>query len=274
MNQSNRPRIELLPIGRELLTGRIRESNAQWMAERITRIGGNAARITVLDDNVFDIAREVRAASKRGTDFLIACGGLGPTFDDITLKALAEGAGIAIELDEQAQAFIAGKYREYFAKGQVPHSEMTPEREKMARLPVGGRIIENEVGVAPGVVFHIGGMAIVALPGPPREMQPMYLSAVESLIADALENRSFKEVTLATDGTDESVLTSACREISESFSGLHAKTNPTFFGDENGLTITLSVWAESDEQCRVMIGDAIESLEMKLVGLSITLTQI
>lgn len=241
--------IELMPVGREILTGRTHESNARWMAQRITAMGGLVRRVTVVDDNKEAIAEELQAAWKRGAHFLITTGGLGPTFDDVTMAGLAKGAGLMLELHHKPLAFVQKKYEEYYAKGHVQHPDLTPERQKMAILPKGSEWYENETGAAPGAYFRYRGMGVFALPGPPRELQPMYLAHVEPILAQTLGRRAFAEETVRTDGTDESVLTKACVELTDDIPGLHAKTNPTFFGDSKGLTITLSVWADSELSC-------------------------
>ncbi len=241
--------IELMPIGREILTGRINESNARWIAQRITAMGGTVHRVSVLDDDKEAIADQLQDAWKRGAHFLIATGGLGPTFDDITMAGLAKGAGLILELDHKPLAFVQKRYEEFHAKGHVLSPDLTPERQKMAILPKGSQWYKNETGVAPGVYFRYRGMGVFALPGPPRELEPMYSAHVEPIIAQALGRRAFAEETMRTDGTDESVLTKICRELTDDIPGLHAKTNPTYFGDTKGLTITLSIWADSELEC-------------------------
>ena len=264
--------IEVVPVGREILTGRIQESNANWIAKRILALGQIVRRITVIDDDRDTLAQEVRAAAARKTDLLIITGGLGPTFDDVTLAGLADGAGVKLELHTEARAFVAKKYLEYFELGQVPHSELTPEREKMAMLPVGSAMLANATGAAPGVHFKLGFMEIFALPGPPGEMRPIFLDQVEPIVAKIAGKAVFAEATCHTDSTDESVLTPLCRELTESISGLHAKTNPTFFGDEQGLLITLSVWCSSAATCDHILAEAKRRLEVGLPKSGVKIT--
>ena len=257
-------RIEILPIGRELLYGRVMETNANWMAKKITAEGKKVARITILNDHEDVIAQEISQAKNRHTDFLITCGGLGPTFDDITIPALAKGTNLDLELNLEALEFVGKKYREYFKKGFVPFEELTAEREKMALLPKGCRWLPNREGSAPGVLFYFDKMAVFALPGPPKELQPMFTDYVLPTIAKAEGDKGFLEVTINTDGKDESVLTPLCKELVEAISGIHAKTNPNFFGSSNGISITLSAWGENQELCGETIDKARKWLKEKL----------
>lgn len=258
------PTIELIPIGREILTGRIHEKNAQWLAQHITAMGGLISRITVLDDEQTVIAGELIAAQKRGTDFFITTGGLGPTFDDITLESLAKGANLKLEANPKAREMVIQRYIEYFRKGQVPHADMIPEREKMFLLPAGSNVIPNYLGAAPGVHFFVGQTQVFALPGPPRELEPMALSTVLPIIQSTLTNRTFEQATVHTNCTDESILTSLCKKLSDQINGLHVKTNPTYFGDAEGLAITFSVWAESGPEAHSIIELATNKLKEKL----------
>lgn len=263
--------IELFPIGREILTGRVLDRNSRWIAQRLTAMGGHVTRIVTLNDDVGAIGAELQAAATRGAQIVITTGGLGPTFDDVTLEALARGAGIALAVDVQALGFVEERYRTFHEKGQVPFAKMTPERNKMARLPARSHWLPNPEGAAPGAQFTFGRTEVFALPGPPREMQPMFTKSVEPWIATRFEKRAFAQRTLQTDGTDESVLTGLCRELTEAHANLHAKTNPTFFGDDHGLTITLSVWDASQKDCDRILDQAHRRLAAKLIAKGVSL---
>lgn len=264
LGENNMARIEILPVGREILTGRISERNAKFIAGRVAAMGGLVQRITIVDDSADAIIDSMTGALERGTQFLVVCGGLGPSFDDVTMAAVAEGAGLELEINEEALEFVQSKYHEYFKRGHVPFSELTDEREKMAWLPQGAMMIPNPVGAAPGARFNLGTMEIFTLPGPPIEMEPMYLSHVEPVLARAIGKRAFMEKTVDTNCYDESVLTQVCRELTEFFPGLHAKSNPTFFGDKKALTVTFSVWCEQERVCRDLTKQAIDQLQEKL----------
>lgn len=247
------PIIEIMPIGRELLTGRVQEKNAGRLAQKITTAGGLVSRITILDDELETIAAELIAAKNRSADFVITTGGLGPTFDDITLAALSKGAGLELKANPEAKEMVMQRYREYFDKGQVPHADMIPERKKMFMLPKSAKMIPNYAGAAPGVNFFAGKTQVFALPGPPRELEPMFRDTVLPIIESRLSDRAFEQSTLHTHCTDESILSPLCKELTEQIEGVHLKTNPTWFGDKEGLAITISVWDASKSKAMAKI---------------------
>ena len=100
------PTVEILAIGNELLRGEILDTNTQWLCRLVTARGGRVGRVTLLADVEAEIAAAVRAAIERGVAVLFTSGGLGPTDDDLTLAAVARGAGVEVVLNEQARAMV------------------------------------------------------------------------------------------------------------------------------------------------------------------------
>ncbi len=243
-------RVEIIAVGKEILSGRIRESNANWMAGALTSHGFRVEKITVLDDDMEVIAAQILSAKKRATEILILCGGLGPTFDDVTMAGVAKGLGLELGINRKALEFVRQKYQEYFDKEHVSFADLTPEREKMALLPKDAQWIPNPVGAAPGAILIMDKLNIFVLPGPPKELMPMFNNFVLPAIITRNKNERFQEISMETDCKDESFLTKFCKDAVDKFPGLHAKTNPTFFGDSTGLTITLSVGAKTGLECK------------------------
>jgi len=237
-------RVEVLAVGREILTGRRLESNANWVAKRIATLGGQLQRIAVVDDDIEAIGAEIANAKANGTDVLVITGGLGPTFDDVTLEGVAKALGVELEPSAEARQFIEDRYHELFSAGLVPEDGLNPAREKMACLPAGSNWFENPFGTAPGVTVIHKNMQIFCLPGVPQELYAMFDLAVVGSLAKTFDRSGFAELTLPTDATDESMLTRIARDLIERHKGLHVKTNPTYFGDAEGLHITLSVHAK------------------------------
>ncbi len=249
-------RIEILAIGRELLTGRTLESNANWLAKQIAAHGGRLARLTIVDDDVADIADAVREAKGRNADLLLVTGGLGPTFDDVTLAGVAKAVGAPLALDADARRWVEAQYHDLFRQGLVEVDGLTPEREKMARLPHGARWIENPEGTAPAAAVVWNGMEIDCLPGVPREMRAIFDAALAAPLSARFARSGFAEATLPTDAADESTLTALARRLTEKYPGLHVKTNPTYFGDAEGLRVTFGANADSPAAARAIVEQA------------------
>jgi len=164
-------RTELIFTGTELLLGQILNTNAQFLAQRLSALGLDLFYQTVVGDNPGRLAEVLHTAMGRA-DLIIITGGLGPTMDDLTKETVAGTLGLQMCLDEPSLA----KIEEFFRRrGKT----MPAANRKQAMVPEGSRVIPNEWGTAPGVVMEKEGQTVILLPGPPVEMQPMFLHRVE-----------------------------------------------------------------------------------------------
>ncbi len=179
--------IEIISIGNELLIGQIINTNAQWIAKYISSLGGIVRRINTVRDSVDEISSILRDTLKRNPTFIITTGGLGPTFDDKTLKAIAVALNSLLELNEEALAMVKARYCNY-KKNITKIIELTPARLKMATLPRGATPLPNPKGTAPGVIIHIDSSTIIALPGVPGEMKAIFEESVLPMISDSIGN--------------------------------------------------------------------------------------
>ena len=157
---------EILAIGTELLMGQIANTNAQFITARLSELGLNVHYHTVVGDNAERLKESLDLAFKR-SDCVIMTGGLGPTYDDMTKGTVAEYFNMPLKMDEAALSQIT----EYFkSRGR----EMTPSNAKQALIPEGAVTLYNKFGTAPGVLIEKDGKIAVMMPGPPREMKPMF----------------------------------------------------------------------------------------------------
>ncbi|RDV81299.1 competence/damage-inducible protein A [Ammonifex thiophilus] len=162
---------EIIFTGTELLLGQIVNTHAQYLGERLSALGIETTRQVTVGDDWEGITKALREALGRA-DLVIITGGLGPTEDDLTMAAVAEVLGRPLVLYEQALRRID----EYFAaQGRTT----PPNVVKEAYLPEGAELLPNETGTAPGCLLEDKGKILVILPGPPRELQPMYEKYVE-----------------------------------------------------------------------------------------------
>ncbi|AUH64586.1 competence/damage-inducible protein A [Paracoccus zhejiangensis] len=154
--QSDNPTAAILVIGDEILSGRTREGNAHHLAQVLNATGFDLREIRVVSDNQDQIVAAVRAldSSLGGTyDLLFTSGGIGPTHDDITADAVAAAHGTTVEVSPDARALLQ-------ARCDRMGVELTPNRLRMARIPVGATLIDNAVSAAPG--FSIGHTHVMA----------------------------------------------------------------------------------------------------------------
>jgi len=148
-----------LVIGDEILSGRTKDKNIGFVARYLTSLGIDLKEVRVVQDERAEIADAVNALRVR-YDYVFTSGGIGPTHDDITAESVAEAFGVPLLLDPRAIAVMETHY----APGQL-----TPARQRMARIPEGADLIENRVSKAPG--FRIGNVHVMA--GIPAIMQAM-----------------------------------------------------------------------------------------------------
>src|SRR3989442_7557947 len=138
--------VEIVAVGRELLTGHTVDPNSAWLAARLTVLGASVLRIVAVDDDPVAVAHELGAARARGAALAITTGGLGPTFDDRTLGGVAAAFGRALVEHPDALGFVTRRYAELAAAGAVAEGALTPPRRKMACLPAGAEPVDNAVG--------------------------------------------------------------------------------------------------------------------------------
>ncbi len=171
MSGSSHERAAIVSIGDEICLGQSLDTNSKWLAERLSDVGvlvGEHA--SVPDDGGLIGATFVRLA--RDHDLILSTGGLGPTADDLTRAGLGEALGSALEEDGGALEWITAWLA---ARGRT----MTETQRVQAMRPRGARCLRNEAGTAPGLSGRVGACDVVCLPGPPREMRPMYAAWAE-----------------------------------------------------------------------------------------------
>jgi nicotinamide-nucleotide amidase len=181
--QSTAVNIEIINTGSELMLGYVLNTHQQWLCRQLSDRGYVVARQTAVNDTAVDIQSAVREAITRA-DLIIATGGLGPTSDDRTRDLIAELLQCSLREDPETLARIEA----FFGKRKRP---MPASTRVQALVPEGAKVLVNEHGTAPGlaIVYPRGGREgmLIMLPGPPRELRPMFLNQVLPLIADRFE---------------------------------------------------------------------------------------
>ncbi len=171
------PRAGILVTGTEVLTGIITDRNGPWLSERLREIGVDAAMIQIVGDRPEDLLAALRFMAEEGMALIVTSGGLGPTADDLTTEIVARFSGREMVLDPDLEERIAEILRPMMKRwpGLDPEAIRASNR-KQAVIPEGATVLEP-IGTAPGVVVppaEGSGPTVVVLPGPPRELQPMW----------------------------------------------------------------------------------------------------
>jgi nicotinamide-nucleotide amidase len=172
-------RAGIIVTGTEVLSGRVVDRNGPWLADRLLELGVELAHNVIVGDRPEDVRAALDWLASH-VDLIVTSGGLGPTEDDLTAQVVGEFQGREMVLDEEVEEKIAAILRPLAAR--FPNLDMDAVREanrKQAIVPVGATVLDP-VGTAPGLVVPPSdgsGPTIVVLPGPPRELQPMWEAA-------------------------------------------------------------------------------------------------
>src|SRR5918997_5256710 len=178
---------EIIAIGSELLTPDRSDTNSLWLTEKLNSIGIEVKLKTVVGDDDARLEETIKDALKRSR-VVIMTGGLGPTEDDITRKIAARAMGRRLLLNEKVLEEIR---RKFFDLGR----QMPEINSRQAMVIEGAEVLDNPKGSAPGMYLEHEGRSVVLLPGPPREMQPMFESLVlPRLAAKAGDVRAVRRV--------------------------------------------------------------------------------
>jgi nicotinamide-nucleotide amidase len=213
-------RAGIVVTGTEVLTGRIQDRNGPWIADRLLELGVELAHITICGDRQRDIEAQLRFLADEGVDLIVTSGGLGPTADDMTVATVAKFAGLELVLDEALEDRITDILKRLMARfDNVDIEAVRSANRKQALIPAGAYVI-NPVGTAPGVVVP-GKPTIVVLPGPPRELQPMWPIAVATdAVQQAIAGRTtYRQEMVRMFGLPESGLANTLRDAEHSIDG-------------------------------------------------------
>ena len=171
-------RAGIVVTGTEVLTGRISDRNGPWVSEQLAGHGVEVAHILIVGDRPEDLEAALRFMADEGMDLIITSGGLGPTADDLTAEVVARFAGRELVLDEEMLEKIAEILRGFAKRFRLDEAAVLEANRKQAMVPEGSVALDPE-GTAPGLVVPAGErVVIVSCPGPPRELQPMWKTAL------------------------------------------------------------------------------------------------
>ncbi|KKB38908.1 competence/damage-inducible protein A [Bacillus thermotolerans] len=245
---------EIIAVGSELLLGQITNTNAKFLSQQLAEIGINVYYHTVVGDNKERLIHAIREAESRA-DLLIFTGGLGPTKDDLTKETISTHIGRPLVYDQAALESIEN----YFAKTRIT---MTPNNRKQALVMEKSVVLPNDYGMAPGMLVKKNKHAYILLPGPPREMQPMFTSYARPELLNILEKvEKIESRVLRFFGIGESTLETELEDL------LIAQQNPTLapLAGDGEVTLRITAKHESEAAALQMIQQAEEEV-LRRVG--------
>lgn len=255
--------VELLIIGNEILIGKTQDTNSTWMAKRITKFGHMLKRITTIGDELNEISEAFQGILSREPDMVITSGGLGPTFDDMTLEGVALALNREIELNQHAYDSVKKAYENAYKQGFLQLEGMTKEREKMAYLPKGSIPLPNIRGTAPGVKIKEGKTDVYCLPGVPAEMKKIFSTVILPILKE--KKGKFIEKGFILSGIGESQMAPYITELEEKNPQIWIKSHPRV-----GLSVEveISITAFNVENGEEKIENALQELKKRVLKLN------
>lgn len=235
---------EIIAIGTELLLGQVVNTNAKWMSEQLATNGIDTYYHTVVGDNLMRVVDTFKQAQSR-SNLIIVSGGLGPTEDDMTREAFQTMSNL--EIFEHKPSM--DKIKAFF---ENQHLKMTPNNHKQARIFENAIVIENRVGMAPGMIVEFEGKTWVFLPGVPREMEQMFTDTVlPYLKRESGEHMMIQSMILRFIGIGEAQLEHELKDL------IHSQTNPTIapLAQAEGLIIRLTAKERSSQKVMALLNE-------------------
>jgi len=191
-------RIEVISIGDELLIGQTINTNASWIGSQLASLGYKVNHVATISDHRQDIIDALDLAVKR-SDLVLITGGLGPTKDDITKKVLCDYFDSELVVNEEVLQHVKG----FFEKRNRPMLDVNTQQ---AMVPSKSKVLFNQNGTAPGMLFEQDATLVVSMPGVPYEMKGIFTDHIISLVEERFGRKSIYQRTILTQGIGESFL--------------------------------------------------------------------
>ncbi|MGB9728921.1 MAG: nicotinamide mononucleotide deamidase-related protein [Thermoprotei archaeon] len=252
---------EIVSVGREVLRGFTINTNASWLAQQLTSLGIEVKRITVVDDEEIDIIKITKEVLERKPQIVIYTGGLGPTFDDITVESVSKALNLPIELNEDALNMIKKVYN----KLGLP---LTEERIKMAKMPKGSLPLPNSVGTAPGVFLIFNETIIIMLPGVPEEMKSIFTESVRPRLIELKDRGVYLEKIFKVHGIPESEAAKVVKDVKKQFKIVYIKSHPRgYMEGKPTILFQLSYLGEDQKNAKIELENVMRELISRLSNL-------
>jgi molybdenum cofactor synthesis domain-containing protein len=222
-------KIGIIVIGNEILSGKTLDTNSYWLTKKLYEDGYEIQRIIVIPDDVKIISNTLtQFINKLKFDFILLCGGLGPTQDDKTTEGIAKGLKLKIILNKEALRLIKKRYNDAWLIGKISNPTITLGRRKMALLPETASIMPNYIGFGPGFFLKYKiktkTIMIIALPGVPKELKHIFKENIENkIIPKNLTDRIIKEIKVK---ISESLLYELFSSIEKKYPKLKFESHP------------------------------------------------
>ena len=247
----------IFTLGNEVVEGRVVNTNAAFLGRRLSLLGFNVIANISLRDDVDLTCKYLKYALSEKPRLIITTGGLGPTYDDRTLEAVALAINRKLVVNDEALRMVKEKYN-------MAGLPMTEDRVKMAKLPEGAMPIPNPVGTAPGSWLEYGETIIISLPGVPRELEAMWESWVEPRLRKIAPNKVVLEYSFKVSKVPESSAAPVLKDIVKKYPEVYVKTHPKGHEiSEPLLEVYVMAFGKDEERVSELIRKVVSELKQK-----------
>ncbi len=243
---------EIIAVGSELLTPDRLDTNSLFLTEELNKLGIEVLRKTIVGDDRELLAEAFRDALNR-VPVVIASGGLGPTEDDLTRETVAELLGRRLQRNEEVVRAIETRFRSF--KRDMPAVNL-----RQAMVPEGAEVLENLRGTAPGLWIEDKGRMVALLPGPPRELKPLFMEQVLPRLRLHVSGVQMFQRELRVTGLGESHVEERIRPIYMHYKDVHT----TLLAAPGEVQIHLRMWASDAFSAEATLEEIVRSLGLAL----------
>ena len=243
---------EIIAVGSELLTPDRLDTNSLFLTEELNKLGIEVLRKTIVGDERELLAAAFREALNR-VPVVISSGGLGPTEDDLTRETVAELLGRKLQLNEGVARHIEARFRSF--KREMPALNL-----RQAMVPEGAEVLENPRGTAPGLWLEDQGRMVALLPGPPRELKPLFLEQVLPRLERRTSGVRMHQRELRVTGLGESHVEERIRPIYTRYADVHT----TILAAPGEIQLHLRLWTTDVASANRVLDEMVRSFELAL----------
>ena len=243
---------EIIAVGSELLTPDRIDTNSLFLTEELNKLGIEVLRKTIVGDHRELLAAAFREALHR-VPVVITSGGLGPTEDDLTRETIAELLGRRLQQNEGVVKAIEARFRSF-------RRDMPAVNLRQAMVPEGAEVLENPRGTAPGLWLEDQGRMIALLPGPPRELKPLFKEQVLPRLERRISGKRMYSRVLRVTGLGESHVEERIRETYLRYKDV----STTILAAPGEIQIHLRTWTDDAQHANATLDELVRSIELAL----------
>ena len=243
---------EIIAVGSELLTPDRMDTNSLFLTEELNKLGIEVVRKTVVGDNT-ELLREAFRDALNRVPLIISSGGLGPTEDDLTRETLADLLGRKLQRNDEIVRQIQARFRSF-------GREMPENNVRQAMVPEGAEILPNPRGTAPGLWIEDGEHSVALLPGPPRELKPLFQEEVLPRLERRVSGVRMHHRELRVTGLGESLVDARIAPIYKRF----PEVSTVVLASPGETQVHLRIWTDDAESAKKKLDEITQGFELAL----------